>query len=47
MLTEKTPSPSEWEKAERRGLRRKRCCSRCGSELHTLQDCDKLAPEGG
>lgn len=42
MKTEKTPNQKDWERAERRAVRKPRKCSYCGQPGHTVQNCPEL-----
>ena len=43
--TEKTPSETDWEKAERKATPLRRRCAECGEYGHTYKTCPKMLRE--
>ena len=41
-VTEKTPTREDWERAERRAVRKPPACSYCGDPSHRVNKCPKL-----
>ncbi len=40
-MSEKTPTPSDWEKAEKKATPKRRRCEECGELGHTYKTCPK------